>query len=76
MSLKVQNLLRKIAAGEIAIPLTRVDNSEREAKGVHVQDLADYIDARRAAAIKERDQLCGLTVACTNRVPNYASKDF
>lgn len=57
-SLKVTNLLRKISAGEIALPLTRMENSERCAKGVHIQDLADYIDARRAAAIKERDQLC------------------
>lgn len=59
-SLKVNNLLRKIAAGEIALPLTRMEDSQKGAKGVHIQDLADYIDARRAAAKKECEQLCGI----------------
>ncbi|MGU7784562.1 hypothetical protein ACV22Z_31395, partial [Burkholderia sp. PU8-34] len=27
-------------------------------KGVHIQDLAEYIDKRRAAAVKECQQLC------------------
>jgi hypothetical protein len=58
-SLKVTNLLRKIAAGEIALPLTRMEDSQKGAKGVHLQDLANYIDARRAAAQKECAQLCG-----------------
>jgi hypothetical protein len=62
-SLKVHNLLRKVSAGDIALPVTRMDNSERGAKGVHVQDLADYIDKRRAAAVKECEQLCGIRLA-------------
>jgi len=62
-SLKVNNLLRKIAAGEIVLPLTRMENSERSAKGVHIQDLADYIDKRRAATVKECEQLCGVRLA-------------
>jgi len=49
--------VRKVGAGEIAIPLVRMENSQKCAKGVHLQDLADYLDERRAAAIKERDQL-------------------
>lgn len=52
-SLKVNNLLRKISVGEIPLPLTRMENSERTTKGVHIQDLADFIDTRRAAAVKE-----------------------
>jgi hypothetical protein len=31
----------------------------KSAKGVHLQDLAAYIDKRRAAAQKECDQLFG-----------------
>lgn len=49
--------VRKVGAGEIAIPLMRMEASQKCAKGVHLQDLADYLDELRAAAIKERDQL-------------------
>lgn len=49
--------VRKVGAGEIAIPLVRMENSQKCAKGVHLQDLADYLDERRAAAIKECRQL-------------------
>lgn len=49
--------VRKVSAGEINIPLIRMEGSQKAAKGVHLQDLADYLDARRAAAKKEADQL-------------------
>ncbi|HEY8577600.1 MAG TPA: pyocin activator PrtN family protein [Devosia sp.] len=49
--------VRKVGAGEIAIPLVRMEASQKCAKGVHLTDLADYLDGRRAAALKERDQL-------------------
>jgi hypothetical protein len=49
--------IRKIGAGEIEIPLVRMEASQKCAKGIHLQDLADYLDARRAAAIKECKQL-------------------
>lgn len=55
--LTVPTLARKIAAGEIALPLVRMETSQKGAKGVHVEDLAAYIDARRAAAVKECAQL-------------------
>ncbi|MBB2928344.1 pyocin activator PrtN family protein [Paraburkholderia silvatlantica] len=51
-------LLRKISGGEIKLPLVRMEASQKGAKGVHVEDLAKYIDERRAAAVKECDQLC------------------
>ncbi|SMG00370.1 pyocin activator PrtN family protein [Burkholderia singularis] len=56
--LTITTLLRKIGAGEIALPLVRMEISQKGAKGVHIEDLAAYIDRRRAAALKERDQLC------------------
>jgi hypothetical protein len=46
-------LIRKIGAGEIAIPLVRIENSQKCAKGVHLADLAKYLDARADAARKE-----------------------
>lgn len=54
-----QTLVRKISAGEIRLPLVRMERSQKGAKGVHVSDLAQYIDERRAAAVKECSQLCG-----------------
>lgn len=56
--LTVATLLRKIAAGEIRLPLVRMEASQKGAKGVHVDDLALYIDARREAAIRECESLC------------------
>jgi len=58
--LDTNKLLRKIALGEIALPLVRIEGSQKSVRGIHLQDLAEYIDRQRAAAIKERDQLCGL----------------
>lgn len=53
--------IRKVGAGEIAIPLVRMEGSQKAAKGVALQDLATYLDARRAAALKECNQLNGAT---------------
>jgi hypothetical protein len=52
--------IRKVGAGEIAIPLVRMEPSQKCAKGVHLQDLADYLDARRAVALKGYRQLAEL----------------
>ncbi|PDT23886.1 pyocin activator PrtN family protein [Rhizobium hidalgonense] len=46
-------LLRKVAAGEIALPVMRSEISQKSQKGVHLQDLASYIDQRREAALEE-----------------------
>ena len=48
-----EKFLRKVSAGEIAIPLVRMESSQKAAKGVHIQDLAEWIDKRRAAAVRE-----------------------
>ena len=52
-----EKFVRKCSAGEIKIPLMRMENSQKCAKGIHLQDLADYLDVRREAAIKEANQL-------------------
>jgi hypothetical protein len=55
--LSASKFIAKVSAGEINIPLIRVENSQKSAKGVHLQDLAEYIDKRREAARKEANQL-------------------
>jgi len=52
-------LARKATEGEIDLPITRTDRSQKATKGVHIADLAAWIDARREAARKECDQLQG-----------------
>lgn len=46
-------LVAKISAGDIALPLVRMETSQKCAKGVHLADLANYLDARAEAARKE-----------------------
>lgn len=57
--LKPEKLLEKISRGEVGLPVVRIEGSQKSAKGVTVQALAEYIDDRAAAARKERDQLAG-----------------
>lgn len=57
--LTVDKLLRKALRGDIPLPIVRIETSQKAARGVHLADLASYIDIRREAAIKERNQLCG-----------------
>jgi Pyocin activator protein PrtN len=55
--LSVDKFLRKVLAGEISLPIVRIESSQKAAKGVHVADLAEYLDRQREAARKECDQL-------------------
>ena len=55
--LTLDKFLRKVSSGEIELPLVRIEMSQKSAKGVHLQDLAAYLDCRRAAAQKELHQL-------------------
>lgn len=59
--LTTDKFLRKVAAGEINIPLIRIESgSQKTAKGVHLTDMAKYLDDRREAALKEAKQMAGL----------------
>ena len=58
--LSTDKFLRKVAVGDIKIPLLRIEaGSQKAAKGVHLTDLAAYLDDRRAAAVKEARQMAG-----------------
>jgi hypothetical protein len=57
--LSPQKFEQKCLRGQIRLPIIRMERSQKSWKGIHVQDLANYLDERRAAAIKECAQLCG-----------------
>jgi hypothetical protein len=52
-----EKFLRKVLTGEISIPVVRMEGSQKASKGVHVADLAAYLDGRVEAARKECEQL-------------------
>lgn len=55
--LTVEIFLRKVARGDIKIPVIRMEDSQKPTKGVHLQDMASLLDARRAAAVQELKQM-------------------
>lgn len=57
--LTLPKFLRKVNEGSIALPLVSIEASQKSAKGVHLQDLADYLDARRAEAQRAYRQMHG-----------------
>ncbi|MCE0851833.1 pyocin activator PrtN family protein [Pseudomonas asiatica] len=52
-------LKAKVARGEINLPLVWMEESQKGARGVHLTDLASYIDSQRAKAKAEQDKLMG-----------------
>ncbi|PXX58527.1 Pyocin activator protein PrtN [Pseudomonas sp. LAMO17WK12:I10] len=60
MNLTVEKFKQKRLAGEIDIPVVRLGaNSQKAGLGIHLKDLADYIDRQREKAEKEQNQLMG-----------------
>ena len=57
--LTVDKLLRRLLGGQIALPVVRIENSQKAARGVHLADLAAYIDRQREKALKESRQHSG-----------------
>jgi hypothetical protein len=60
MHLTVEKFKPKRLDGEIDIPIVRLGaNSQKAALGIHLKDLADYIDRQREKAATEQNQLMG-----------------
>lgn len=58
--MRPEQFIRQATAGRIALPLIQIDaTSAKSARGVHISDLAAWIDERRAAALKECKLLTG-----------------
>jgi hypothetical protein len=55
--LTIEKFLRKVLAGEISLPIVRMESSQKCAKGVPISDLAAYLDQQIDAARKECEQL-------------------
>lgn len=50
---------RRVAAGDIDLPLVQIDASRKSARGVHVRDLAAYIDLQHSVALSDHNKLHG-----------------
>jgi hypothetical protein len=57
--LTLQKFIRKINDGQLALPIVRMEPSQKSAKGIHLQDLANYLDARRKEGQREFRQMYG-----------------
>ncbi|WP_158808450.1 pyocin activator PrtN family protein [Beijerinckia sp. L45] len=55
--LTMDGFLRKLGSGDIQLPVIRMEGSKKAPKGVHLTDLANYIDERRKEALREFEQL-------------------
>lgn len=51
--LSIEKFNRKLSSGVIALPIVRLETSQKTARGVHLQDLAAYLDKRRDVAVRE-----------------------
>nr|WP_246739750.1 pyocin activator PrtN family protein [Martelella sp. HB161492] len=45
--------LRKVAMGDLEIPVMQMDGSQKSQKGVHINDLAEYLDRQHEQALRE-----------------------
>ena len=45
--------MRKLNEGKIPLPVVRMENSQQAQRGIHIDDLATYLDQRREQALKE-----------------------
>lgn len=51
--------VEKVRAGEIGLPLVRMEKSQKAAKGVALNDLATYLDVQIADARKDMKAMMG-----------------
>jgi hypothetical protein len=55
--LEPAKLVEKIRAGEIRLPLVRMEDSQKSAKGIPVNDFAAYLDSQISAARRDLEEL-------------------
>lgn len=51
--------MRKSLAGELKLPVVRIDDGQKATRGVMLTDLAKWIDDRHAAAVDEIKRIHG-----------------
>lgn len=57
-----EKLKMKVATGDIDLILVPIEKSQKAARGVHVNDLAAYLDAQHKKAKVEQDKLMGRAI--------------
>lgn len=57
--LSVAVFARRAAAGDLPLPVMRIGEGNKAGRGVHVQDMAAYLDQQREAARREFEQING-----------------
>lgn len=57
-----EKLKMKVATGDIDLTLVPIEKSQKAARGVHVNDLAAYLDAQHKKAKAEQDKLMGRAI--------------
>ena len=55
--LTLRSFLRKVDEGNLPIPLVRMEDSQKATKGVHINDLATYLDDQRAKGLRTFNQM-------------------
>lgn len=55
--LSTVKLVSKMQSGEIPLPLVKTERSQKAMRGVHLADLATYIDGLRAEAASDLQKL-------------------
>lgn len=64
--LDTAKFVRKVDAGEIDLPLVRIEGSTKAARLVQLTDLAEYLDARASEARALNDKIHGRKVRQAN----------
>lgn len=57
--LTLDQFTRKLASAEIPLPVIRTEASQKSPKGVHLGDLAAYLDERRVEAKRVLNKMLG-----------------
>lgn len=55
--LQMEHFQRKLASRDIPLPVVRIEDSQKSARGIALSVLASYIDSRIEAAEREFSQL-------------------
>lgn len=55
--LTLRSFLRKVDEGQLPLPLMRMEDSQKSCKGVHITDLANYLDAQREKGQRTFNQM-------------------
>tara|TARA_R110002094_G_scaffold150719_1_gene139086 strand:- start:269 stop:529 length:261 start_codon:yes stop_codon:yes gene_type:complete len=52
----LQKFMRKLNERSIALPVVSIEPSQKSQKGIHIEDLANFLDNRREQALKAHSQ--------------------